>query len=91
MLPAVVKDQAERMFANYYSLRAQLASLASLLIGTILFAMLVVGSGTSVLDAAVSPSPSPADKHGCGYDQYITRDLVGDSNPAEVLASLCGS
>jgi hypothetical protein len=78
------------MSANYFSLRVQQASFGSLLLGTILCVMLVGASSTPVLEAAPRSavvSPVPAD----GCDQYVTGDLVGDANPADVLASLCGS
>jgi len=79
------------MFANLYSHRAEQASFGTLLIGIILFVVLVGASSTPVLEAApssvvrVSPAPAPA------CDGYVTGDLVGDSNPAEVLARLCGA
>jgi hypothetical protein len=81
------------MFADFYSLRLQLASFGSLLIGSIVFLILVGASSTAVLEAApaaaVRPAlVSPAPTYGCG--QYVTGDLVGESNPVDVLASLCG-
>jgi hypothetical protein len=76
--------------------RTCITALALLILGSIL--MLVLYLGTAVVEVVHTEplADTPASQHLLLPDEtrgracYVTGDLVGDANPAEIVLAVCG-